>query len=343
MNQEYYPPKYAFEDMTHSFQADLCESDEQINESNFAKACKQSEQTSLYTDVTSEGKISDFIQKANTFDARLIGIINEWSSAKEKGYTRDGILLDEKTASALMWEKGCTFLDVVCLTQKALDNPEESPYHKVQLSIGGPAFMTNENVLESVKKQGQINATKADKSELKEVDFSKPREEAGLAENVKKNREQLLTEQSEEKTSEKLRMDLEELEDYIEREEQALELFSEDSMGLEGNEQQVEFFVLSKSGQVNKCLTTNKIVEQHKSQLSAMKDEDFKKQQNNAVEKKTDLSEMENHSSQKVPLQREKMNFNDLEEKPKNKEHNSILKQQLKKEPVKKSGDFSKT
>lgn len=302
VRSEYNPRKYEFEDMADSFQSDLVEPEEQINEENFIRSCLSSERDSLYFDMNNEAEIREFIDTANTFDARLIGVMNEWAEAGDKTYARDGILLDGKTASQIMWERGCSFIDVVGLTQSALDDPQHSPFEKIQISIGGPAFMTSENVLYSVMEKGQINKDNRKKSGLGSME---PGTHPGmLQEKSRSNRELLLAEQEDgkEATDLRFRQDREYLEELIEREEQALELFGEKAeKGMKPGEYTATFYMLGKDGEVHEKVTSNAMLAEHKEQLEALSkpDEDIKQAPVGEKRERISLKDLEEPSDRR--------------------------------------------
>ena len=158
--RSYLSSKYKWEDMTGQFQADLTEPEETIDIERLDKALLRLGE-----------EPGDFPRLANSFDARLIGVINEWSEAvmSENGdveYAQDGVVLDGMTATQYMKEHGKSFPETVTDVQKQLDNPKLQLFTDIGISIGGPAFMTNENVLESVKKFGQIHREGQEKVSL---------------------------------------------------------------------------------------------------------------------------------------------------------------------------------
>lgn len=299
---EYIPRKYYYEDMIYSFQSDLVEPEEQINAEAFIRSCLNSERNSLYFDMHNEEEIRKFIKIANTFDARLIGVINEWAEAEDKAYARDGILLDGKTASQIMWEKGCSFIDVVCMTQKALDDPQHSPIKKIQISIGGPAFMTSENILNTVKEKGQINKGNRKKSDLGRMEPNA--HQSTLQSKSRSNREYLLAEQEEYKklTDGRSRLEREYLEELIEKEEQALQLFDERTeKGIKPGEFTATFYMLGRDGEVHEKVTSNATIAEHKAQLEALSkaDEHRKHALNDKTRERINLKDLEEMSDSK--------------------------------------------
>ncbi len=154
---EYIPKQYPFNGIVPEVQTELFDEDEHLNRQAFLAACAESEKFSVMTELGSEQQQMRFTEYADRFDVRLIGLMNEWSVSDNREYTRDGLMLDGKAASQIMWEDGLTFSDLVILTQKALDAPAEAKFHDIRISIGGPDFLTEENVLETVMIKGQIH------------------------------------------------------------------------------------------------------------------------------------------------------------------------------------------
>lgn len=324
MRPEYNPRKYFFEDMTDSFQADLVDPMEQINEETFISSCLKSERNSLYFVMDNEAEIRKVIKIANTFDARLIGVMNEWAEAEDKAYARDGILLDGKTASQIMWEKGCSFIDVIGLTQKALDDPDNSPFEKIQISIGGPAFMTSENILLTVKEKGQINKDNRKKSDLGKT-------EPGINQNTlqtkyQSNREFLLGEQEESReiTDGTTIQDREYLKELIEKEEQALALFGvKAEKGMKPGEYTATFYMLGKDGEVHEKVTSNAMLAEHKEYYEALSKpvEHMKQTPDGEKRERISLEELEEPKGRRrFDWQAQKLRRKETELQPKHKE-----------------------
>lgn len=252
----YEPRKYRFEDMSGSFQSDLCEKDEQLNIDKFMEAASESEAFSAYNDLSTDEGLRSFAETLNTFDARLIGLANEWAEADDREYIRDGLMFDGKTASEVMYDKGISFSDCLCMAQNSFDNPDKSEFGKVCVSIGGPAFQTGKNVVDDVLENGQIHFDNRDISDLK-VDFSiEP-----SADKAEKNREFITLEQEKYFSDVKLGKSQQGLADLIEREESALKIFPKDASG------KVSFSYIAYDGRTMSVKTDEESLSTHRSEF----------------------------------------------------------------------------
>ncbi|MBO5199408.1 MAG: hypothetical protein J6B85_12990 [Lachnospiraceae bacterium] len=120
----------------------------------FIRSCLASETSSVLTDLSSEERIRSFADRAGQFDENLIGVMNRWAAHEDKEYIRDGIAVDGRTASSLMWEHGLTFLDVVVGVQKILEAPEAYAVTRISVSTNGPDKRLEENLLERKPTEG---------------------------------------------------------------------------------------------------------------------------------------------------------------------------------------------
>lgn len=249
----YEPRQYRTTSALSSFQTDLYEKDEQLNMESFVESCSKSEGFSLFNDLSDEGKIREFGKVVDSFDARLIGIANEWSESKDKEYARDGIVLDGKTATEYMYSEGKSFTDVLCEVQASFDNPGKSPFQNVKISIGGPALMTEENVKDTVSKNGQIHWDNRERSNLKDVLSADMGEER-----ISKNREFIEEEQRYFKEASSLSVMQNRLKDMIERETSAMKIMPKDADG------KYSYMFLSEDGIVKNGRTDEQTIAKHK-------------------------------------------------------------------------------
>lgn len=285
----YEPRKYRATSAPESFQTDLYEKEEQLNMDTFVDSCSKSEAFSLMNDLSDEDKIREFGKVVNSFDARLIGIVNEWAEASDKEYARDGIMLDGKTATEYMYSEGKSFTDVVCEVQASFDNPDKSPFRDIKVSIGGPALMTEENLCETISKHGQIHADDREKSDLK--DALMPR---GAEDRISKNREFIEEEQKYFKEASAALVSQAKLKDMIERETSAMKIMPSGADG------KFSFMYVSDEGIVEKGLTDENTISKHKEEYELNK---------GILERKPDIKRMG-----KPKAVREKIGLEDLQD-----------------------------
>jgi hypothetical protein len=135
MASDYRPPAYNTTGMARPIvpiQSELTVLDRQA----LAEALRNSERSSITVDLTTDEKIDAFIDTAQHFDPRLIALMNNWAHTDDKERARDSLTIDGQTASARMWEQGKSFMDVICDTQRHLDDPSHMP--DMTLSAAGP-------------------------------------------------------------------------------------------------------------------------------------------------------------------------------------------------------------
>ena len=149
---DYVPPAYEAADTWNSRKkrmALMAGTDTSVlHKEDYIRSCLMSETSSVLADLSGEAKIRAFADKAAEFHENLIGVMNLWAVSEDKEYARDGIWIDDKSASSLMWEYGLTFTDVVVGVQEILNAPERFAVGSVRVSVHGPDSTYGDNLLE---------------------------------------------------------------------------------------------------------------------------------------------------------------------------------------------------
>lgn len=108
------------------------------------EALAASETASVTVDLTTPERIASFAAIVEqVFDPQLLCILGSWVAADDKEQARDAITLDGKTASAVMWRNGFSFIDVLCSVQRDMNQPSplRRQYHKILISQFGPEYI----------------------------------------------------------------------------------------------------------------------------------------------------------------------------------------------------------
>ena len=149
---DYVPPAYEAADTWNSRKKRMAlmagTDTSALHKEEYIRSCLMSETSSVLADLSGEAKIRAFADKAAEFHENLIGVMNLWAASEDKEYARDGIWIDDKSASSLMWEYGLTFTDVVVGVQEILSAPERFAVESVRVSVHGPDSTYGDNLLE---------------------------------------------------------------------------------------------------------------------------------------------------------------------------------------------------